>query len=309
MAERTDEPMDESVTLDGHEIELSSLDKVLFPEAGLTKGDLIAYCRRIADVALPHYRDRPLSMQRFPDGIAAEGFFQKQAPDYFPHWIERVELAKQDGTVSYVVANSAATLVYLANQGCITHHLSLARRDEPERPDRLIFDLDPTDDDFAKVQAAATSLKTLLDELDLPSFVMTTGSRGLHVAVALDRSAVFDEARAFAGDLARCLARREPGALTVEQRKNKRGDKLFLDTLRNAYGQTAVAPYAVRAIEGAPVATPLRWDEVGAGDLTARSYTIENIFRRLAQIEDPWSDIARRGCSIAAARRRLAKLA
>lgn len=297
-----------SIAVDGHEIELSNLDKVLFPKSGLTKGDLVAYYRGIANVALPHYRDRPLTMQRFPDGIAEEGFFQKQVPDHFPDWIDRVELDKQDGTVTHAVANSAATLVYLANQGCITPHLSLARRDRPDNPDRLIFDLDPSDNDFAKVREAAKQLKSLLDELELASFVQTTGSRGLHVVLPLDRAADFDAARDLALALAECLSARHPDALTVEQRKVKRENRVFLDYLRNAYGQTAVAPYAVRAIEGAPVATPLRWDEVNAADLDARSYTTDNIFRRLAQVDDPWSGMAQNACSVATARRRLSKV-
>ncbi|MEQ8697792.1 MAG: non-homologous end-joining DNA ligase [Bauldia litoralis] len=298
----------ETITVDGHEIELSNLDKILFPDSGITKGDLVDYYRRIAPVALPHWRGRPLSMHRFPDGIGADGFFQKEVPGYFPDWIDRIELPKQDGTVTYAVADKAATLVYLANQGCITPHLSLARRDKPDHPDRLIFDLDPSDDDFAKIQRAAKRVRALLDDLDMASFVQTSGSRGLHVVVPLDRSADFDEARAFARDAAESLAERYPQELTVEQRKDKRGDRVFLDYLRNAYGQTSVAPYAVRAIEGAPVATPLRWSEAGAGDLDPRKYTLRNIFRRLSRIDDPWEQLPRRRYSISAAAKRLATL-
>ncbi|TVR96018.1 MAG: ATP-dependent DNA ligase [Rhodospirillales bacterium] len=198
------------ITVGDHTVELSNLDKVLFPDSGLTKRDLVDYYRRIAEVALPHYRDRPLSMHRFPDGIDQEGFLQKDLPDYFPDWIDRVELKKEGGTVTFVVANDAATLVYLANQGCITPHLGLARQDKPDHPDRLIFDLDPSDDDFPKVQAAAAKLKDLLDELELSAFVQTSGSRGLHVVVPLDRSAEFGAVRDFARALAECLARRHP---------------------------------------------------------------------------------------------------
>lgn len=298
----------ETITLGNRQIELSHLDKVFFPDSGLTKGDLVDYYRRIAEVALPHLRDRPLSMHRFPDGITGEGFFQKNLPDYFPDWFDREEMKKEGGTVTYAIANDAASLVYLANQGCITPHLGLARRDKPDRPDRMIFDLDPSVDDFAKVQEAARLLKGELDELELPTFVQTTGSRGLHVVVPLDRSQAFDPVRDFAHRLVDRLAERHPKLLTVEHRKDKRGDRIFLDYLRNAYGQTAVAPYAVRAKEGAPVATPLRWSEAGAGDLGPRRYTIENIFRRLAQIEDPWADIGRNAVALGKARERLAKL-
>jgi bifunctional non-homologous end joining protein LigD len=293
-----------TVTVDGHRIALSKPDKVLFPDAGLTKGDLVDYYRRIAPVALPHWRGRALSMQRFPDGIGAEGFFQKDVPDHFPDWIARAALPKQGGTVTYVVAESAATLVYLADQGCVTPHLSLARADRPNHPDRLVLDLDPSDRDFAKVQRAARLVRGLLDALDMACFVQTTGSRGLHVVVPLDRSADFEQARLFARAAAERLAARHPDLLTVEQRKDRRGDRVFVDYLRNAYGQTSVAPYAVRAIAGAPVATPLHWREAGAGDLEPRRYTIRNIFRRLAQTDDPWEPIFRCRYSVAAAHKR-----
>ena len=303
------DPPVEHMIVGGHDIALSNPDKVLFPQHSLTKRDLVEYYRRVADVALPYYRDRPLTMQRFPDGIAKEGFFQKQSPAYFPIWIERIELAKEGGTVHHVIANDVATLVYLAEQGCVTPHLSLARRDKPHHPDRLVLDLDPSDDDFGKVQQAARMLKALLDELELESYVQTTGSRGLHVILPLDRSANFEEARGFARKLAERLIDQNPDALTIEQRKRKRGNRVFLDYLRNAYGQTAVAPYAVRAIEGAPVATPLRWDEASGSNLGPQKYTIENIFRRLSQIDDPWAGMERRAYPLAAAWNRLAQLA
>lgn len=297
-----------SIEIDRHEIALSKLDKVLFPEAGLTKGDLVDYYRRIADVALPHLRGRPLSLQRFPDGIGNHGFFQKDRPDYFPAWIDGKALPKEDGSVTYVVADNAATLVYLANQACITPHVGLSRVDRIDAPDRLIFDLDPSGDDFALVQDAARKVRGMLDELDLVSFVQTTGSRGLHVVVPLDRSTDFDEVRSFARVLAQHLAGQHPDKLTVEQRKQARGSRVFLDYLRNAYGQTAVAPYGVRAIEGAPIATPLTWQEALAPDMSPRKYTISNIFRRLGQTGDPWAHIDREATSLAPAHKRLQAL-
>lgn len=300
---KREEPMtDTSLRINGHDIEISNPDKVLFPGDDLTKGDLVDYYRRIAEVALKYYRDRPLSMHRYPDGIDADDFFQKNAPDYFPDWIRRARLAKEDGQVDYVLANNAATLVYLANQACITPHLALSRADRPHHPDRLIFDLDPADDDFSKVQSAAAKLKEALDELRLPVFVQTTGSRGLHLVVPLDRQADFDAVRDFSDRLTRRLANKDPELMTVEKRKAKRGDRVYLDVQRNAYGQTSVAPYAVRARQGAPVATPLRWREALAGDLDPRKYHVRNIFQRLGQIEDPWADIARHGCSLTNAR-------
>jgi bifunctional non-homologous end joining protein LigD len=275
------------------DVELSHLDKVLFPGSGRTKGDLIAFYRRIAPTALPHYRDRALTMQRFPDGIDQPGFFQKNAADHYPGWIESALLEKHDGQVEHVLVNDRATLIYLANQGCITFHLALARIDRPHHPDRLIFDLDPSDDDFEKVRAAAQRLRDLLDSLELKSYVQTTGSRGLHVVVPLDRQAGFERVREFAREVAEALQARTPELVTTEQRKTHRGNRVFIDYLRNAYGQTAVAPYSVRALEGAPVATPVRWHEIGAADLHPRRYTIGNLFRRLGQMRDPWADIDR----------------
>ncbi|MGK7295128.1 MAG: non-homologous end-joining DNA ligase [Candidatus Wenzhouxiangella sp. M2_3B_020] len=281
-----------SIEAGGREVAISHPDKVMFPEDGITKYELADYYARIAPVALRHYEGRSLSMHRFPDGIDDDGFFQKQIGDYFPDWIDRVTLPKEDGEVTYVVAENEATLVYLAQQGCITPHLSLARTDRPKHPDRMIFDLDPSDDDFGKVRRTAMHLKKMMDRLELSTFVQTTGSRGLHLVVPLDRGADFEAVRDFTHALCERVAEDDPELMTTEQRKDKRGDRVFLDDLRNAYGQTAVAPYAVRARAGAPVATPVRWEEVD-GDLDPRGYRIDNIFRRMAQVDDPWRDIAR----------------
>jgi bifunctional non-homologous end joining protein LigD len=247
-------------------------------------------------------------MQRFPDGIEAEGFFQKNAPDYFPDWIARERLAKADGSTHHVLLNDAATAAYLANQGVITLHVGLSTVARIAKPDRLIFDLDPADDDFAKVQDAARRLKELLDEVELASFVQTTGSCGLHVVCPLDASADFDTVRDFAHRLAGILAARHADALTIEQRKEARGRRVFIDYLRNAYGQTAVAPYSVRAEPGAPVATPLDWPEALAADLTAQRYVVRNIFQRLGQKADPWAAIDRSAATVSKAAQRLAHL-
>lgn len=280
-----------SIKADGREIEISKPDKVLFPKDGITKLDLAEYYARIAKTALPHYVDRPLTMQRFPDGITTDGFFQKNVPDHFPDWIPRVELPKKDGTVNHTVVNKAATLVYLADQGCITPHLALAHADTPYRPDRMIFDLDPSDDDFSKVQEVAHALKEALDKFNLPSFVTTTGSRGMHIVLALDASEHVDDLRPFARCIATLVAQQHPTLATTEQRKNKRGERVLIDTFRTAYAQTAVAPYAVRARHGAPIATPLQWDEAFSSGLSAERYDTTSIFRRLGQIDDPWADL------------------
>ena len=283
------------MTIGSHEIEISNRDKVLFPDDGITKGELVDYYHRISDVMLPHIKDRPVMMQRFPDGIKGPGFYHKEAPDYFPDWIGRVsvELKEKEGRQSLVVCNDAATLVYLADQGCITPHVWLSRGDKVNQPDRLVFDLDPEGDDFDAVRFAARALKDILEEVGLVPFVMTTGSRGLHVVTPIERSVDFDAARGFARDLANVLAGRHPDRLTTETRKENRKGRLLLDYLRNSYGQTAVPPYAVRANPGAPVATPIDWKKLGDRKLRSQSYNIRNIFRRLGHKDDPWKDIVR----------------
>lgn len=285
--------MSESLTLNGRTIELSYLEKLYFPEDDIRKDDLIVYYQRIAAVMLPYLRQRPLSLQRYPEGIEAEGFYQKEAPDYFPGWIARVMVpVESDGTTQpQVVCNNVATLVYLINQGCITPHAWLSPARNLHHPDRLIFDLDPPGNDFNLVRDAARSLRTALAETGLTPFVMTTGSRGLHVAAPLDGSADFDAVRAFARQLAERLARQQPDRFTTETRKAKRNGRLFLDYLRNAYAQTAVVPYAVRPLPGAPVAAPLDWDELNRADLHSQRYTLRNIFQRLGQKDDPWREM------------------
>ncbi|MFF7177063.1 non-homologous end-joining DNA ligase [Streptomyces sp. NPDC008121] len=295
-----------SIRIGGHAVEYSRPEKPLFPDDGLTKADLVAYYRRIAPRMLPHLRGRPLMLERHPDGIDGGAFMQKDLPDHFPDWVHHAELPKSDGSVTYVLCDDTATLVYLAGQACITPHRFLSKADRPDHPDRLVFDLDPSGDDFALVREAARQLHTLLEEVDLPSSVMTTGSRGLHVIVPLDRRAPFDDVRAFARDLTGLLAARHPDTLTTEARKKARGDRLYLDIQRNAYAQTAVAPYAVRARPGAPVAAPVTWDDVESAELTADHRRLADIEELLA--EDPWRDAPRRGRSLAPARRRLAAL-
>jgi bifunctional non-homologous end joining protein LigD len=279
------------VTAGGREVEISSADKVLFPGGGLTKRDLAEYNARIAETALRHWRDRPLTLRRFPDGIGAEGFFQKNVPAHFPDWIGRAELPKEGGTVCHALATDPATAVYLADQGCIELHLALAPAARPGRPDRMVFDLDPSDGDFGKVQEVARAVRDALEARGLPSFVATTGSRGLHIVLSLDGSAEVDALRPFARGLAQEVAEAQPRLATTAQRKADRGDRVLVDTFRTAFGQTAIAPYGVRARPGAPVATPLRWDEAFAGDLTPDAYTIRSIFRRLGQMGDPWAEI------------------
>jgi bifunctional non-homologous end joining protein LigD len=270
------------LTLNGREVHVTSLDKPFFPDAGISKGDVIDYYRRIAEHVVPLWRDRPISLQRFPDGIGQGGFFQKQAGDYFPDWLRTTSQPKEGGTVDYAMVQDAASLVYLANQGTITFHIGLSRVDAIDKPDRMVFDLDPSDGDFAKVQRAARLVRDAMDDAGFDPWVQTTGSKGLHIIAPLDAKRDFDTVREEAQAMARVIAEAAPDLTTVEQRKAKRGDRVFLDVGRNAYGQTHVGPYSLRANPGAPIATPLDWDEALAGDMHPQRYTLKNIFRRLA---------------------------
>jgi bifunctional non-homologous end joining protein LigD len=283
------------IEVDGRQVEISNPDKLMFPASGITKGNLAAYYQRIGETMLPHVRGRAVTMHRFPDGISGEGFYQKDLPDYFPDWIERASLPKQgQGEVDYLVIEEPASLVFIANQGSITPHVTLSRVDEPDLPDRMVFDMDPPDDgeDLAALRRGVRMVRSVLEELDLESYLMTTGSRGYHLLVPLDRSIGFDETRAFARQVGELAAKRHPESLTVEQRKTARQGRVFVDYLRNSFGQTTVAPYAVRALPGAPIATPLDWGELVSSE--PQQYRIDNIFRRLAQKEDPWVGLATR---------------
>jgi bifunctional non-homologous end joining protein LigD len=293
----------------GHAVEISNPKKVLFPDVGLTKRDLAEYYSRIAETMLPYIEGRPVHMHRFPDGIDGEDFHQKRVPDHFPSWIRRAQVPKRSGgSVTHAVCENAATLVYLADEACITPHVWLSRVDRLEHPDELIFDLDPPNDDFELVCAAARSIRETLEKVGLSAYVKTTGSRGLHVLTPLDRSADFDAVRSFARGVAEAVAARDPDRVTTEQRKEKRKGRLFLDTLRNGYAQTAVPPYAVRARPGAPVAAPLEWEELSGAGLHSARYTTRNVFRRLARKDDPWRGMWQAASSLGEARHRLDEL-
>jgi bifunctional non-homologous end joining protein LigD len=297
-----------SVRVGRRTVEVSNAGKVLYPGEGITKGDLVDHYRRVAGRMLPHLRGRPVAMERYPDGIGGERIFQKDVPGYFPGWVDRVKVHKEGGTLQQVVCDHAATLVYLANQACITPHVFLSRTDRLDHPDQLIFDLDPSGDDFESARRAALALRSLLEELELPSFPKTTGGKGVHVTVPLDRRADFDTVRRFARRVAAVLAGQQPDRLTTEQHKQRREGRLYLDVMRNAYAQTAVPPYAVRARPGATVATPLDWSEVEERSLRPSAFTIGSIAARMEDA-DPWKDLRRRARSLTRARGRLDALA
>ncbi len=292
-------------TFGKYEVTLSNLDKPLI--GTLTKGDLIAYYAKIAPLMVPYLKDHPLMMLRFPEGIKEESFYQKDISAYFPEWIQRVRIEKTGGFYHAVVCQNQATLVYLANQACITPHLWLSRYDKLDTPDRIIFDLDPAGHDFSQVRKVALTLKKVFDLLELTSFVMTTGSKGLHIYIPLRRSADFDATKEFAQLCAKIVIQEHPELATLEIRKDKRDHKVFIDTLRNQKGATAVAPYAVRAILHGPIATPLTWKEVEDSTLDPQKYTMENIFKRLASQNDPWKDFFKKGQSITKALKMLNK--
>lgn len=293
-----------------YSIEITHPDKVLFGKSGFTKQDLIEYYQAITPIIMPYVDNRLISMQRFPEGIDHEGFFQKDAADYFPAWITRVPVKRQTGgSVDYVVIDKPATLIYLANQNCITPHLWLSRSDNLEKPDRMIFDLDPAKSlPFAATQEVAQKIKMILDELELPSFCMLTGSRGAHIVVPLKRVHTFDETRAFAHDVAIYLAQQYPKLITVEVHKAKRGKRIFIDWLRNGFGATAVAPYAVRALEGAPVAMPVTWDELLKKDMFSQKYTIKNVMKRMSKVGDVWHDMHKHAVTLKDAKKKLEKI-
>ncbi|RFU84606.1 ATP-dependent DNA ligase [Streptomyces triticagri] len=297
----------ETLRVGRRSVEVHRTGKALLPGDGggaVTKGELVAYHRRIAPYMLPHLRDRPLMLERHPDGTDGPRFMQKNTPDHYPEWITRVEVPKEGGTVLHTVCDSTATLVFLADQACITLHRWESRTDRPDHPDRLVFDLDPPDGaDFGTVRRAALQVRELLDEAGLPCAAMTTGSRGLHVLVPLDRRTGFDGVRAFAGEIAESLAAAHPDELTTAARKKERGARLYLDIQRNAYAQTSVAPYSVRAKPGGPVAAPVSWEQLDDPALTSRRWTVTDALDQART--EPWAGLLGRGRSLDAARRRL----
>ena len=272
----------------GRELSISNPDKVLFPDDGITKAEMVGYYQRIAPLLVRHSAGRPVAMHRFPDGIGKGGFFQKQVGKHFPDWIPRVELSTRDGSTEFVVIEDEATVVYLAGQGVLVLHSLFGRADDPQRPVEVMVDLDPTTADRGPIRAAAGRLRELFTERGYAPRVKTSGSRGLHVVVDVDLPD-FAAARGLALEVSEQLVAEEPDEFTLEFYKEKRGDRLLLDINRNAYQQHAVAPYSLRALPSAPVAAPLEWDEALSPRWDPQRWTIKNLFRRLSQRDDPWS--------------------
>jgi bifunctional non-homologous end joining protein LigD len=289
-------------------VEITHPDRVMFPKNGITKRDLADYYGEVAGAMLPHLKDRPLTVQRFPRGIGEKGFIQQDFADSLPDWMSGVKVDKEGGTLVHPLAERPEALRWLANQNCITLHVWQSRQHRLHSPDRLVFDLDPSDADFAVVRATARAVADVLDDVGLARYVQTTGSRGLHVVVPLRAEADFDTVRQFARDIAEVVAADDDAHRTVEARKDKRNGRVYLDIMRNAYAQTAVAPYAVRARAGAPVATPLEWGELDIRGLRADRFCIRDVPKRLAGQGDPWADMYRHARSLTGPLGRLAKL-
>jgi bifunctional non-homologous end joining protein LigD len=284
-----------SVRAGRRNVRISNPDKVLFPGEGITKADLANYYAAVAEAMVPHVKDRPINLWRWNRGIEDDVVVQQAIPKGAPEWVRRVTVSRRrGGEVTHAVGGEAATLVWLANQNCITPHVWTARCDRPDHPDRIVFDFDPPDDGdghLAAIRAGALAIGDLLREKGLAPYAMTSGSRGIHVVAPLRRGPDSNTVRTRAGELAEEVAARLPDQLTTSWRKAGRGGRVLVDAARNTYAQTAVAPYAVRAKPGAPVATPLFWDEVK--DAEPRGWTLRDVPERLEERGDPWEGIAK----------------
>ena len=283
-------------------------DKVLFPDDGITKGDLAAYYEAISPVILPHLRGRPLTMERYPAGIGAKGFWQKDVSKGFPSWLQRVEVPKKDGVVHHPVITDTQSLLWVTNQNTITHHVWVSRLPDLNYPDLCVFDLDPSTDDVASVRAAAIGLRDLLAELGLPSWVKTTGSKGFHIVVPMDGKTPMGKVARFANAVGVLFVSLAPDRLTQEFSKVDRRGRIYVDTGRNGYSATFAAAYTVRAKPGAPVSAPCTWGELERGEVSPASFNLRNMPARVAKVGDVWADMRRRGRSLTRAIAKLQRL-
>jgi bifunctional non-homologous end joining protein LigD len=289
-------------------IKITHPDKVLFPDDGITKGDLATYYEAIAAYMVPHIANRPVTMERFPSGIGRKGFIQKDVSKGFPDWLTRVEVPKKGGVVHHPVVTDARSLLWLANQNSITPHVWTSRAPDLYHPDICIFDLDPSKDDPGMLRSAALALRDLLDELGLPSWVKTSGSKGFHIAVPLDGKAETGVVAGFAHAVGTALVRREPRLFTQEFLKADRGTRILIDTGRNGYSATFAAVYAVRARRGAPVSAPCTWEEIEQGQVAPTTFTLRNMADRVAEVGDLWAGMSRRKRSLTRPAQKLEKL-
>jgi bifunctional non-homologous end joining protein LigD len=289
---RREEPIAEELRRGKRVLKLSNLDKVFWPEEGITKGDLLAYYRAVAPVLLPHLRDRPFTLKRYPDGIEGQHFFQKDAPKHMPEWIPTREFEvstreapRRRRKIRVPLVNDELALLWMVNMGCIDLNTWYSRVDKPDRPDFVLFDLDPAADaGFPEVIQVALLVKEVLDALGLVAFPKTSGSKGIHVLVPVERRHTYDETREFAEIVAATLARTHRGLVTTEWTKAKRRGVL-IDANQNGEGKTIATVYSVRPRSGAPVSTPLRWDEVREG-LDPLAFTMDAVLGRVERDGD-----------------------
>jgi bifunctional non-homologous end joining protein LigD len=268
-------------------------DKVLFPDDRITKGELAAYYDAIAPFMLPHLRQRPITMERFPAGIGAKGFLQKDVVKGFPAWLKRVEAPKRGGTVHYAIAGDRRSLAWLANQNTIAMHVWTSRAPRLDRPDICVFDLDPSREDPDVLRTVLLGLRDLLDELGHPSWVKTSGSKGFHVAVRLKARATFEDSSRLASRVADAFVQRYPKLLTMEFSKADRRGRIFVDIGRNRAGATFVAAYSVRPKPGAPVSAPCTWEEIERGAVGPQTFTLRTMAARVATVGELWAGVLR----------------
>ena len=266
----------------------------MFPEAGITKGDVAAYYEAVAPVMLPHVVGRPVTMERFHRGVGEKGFFQKNVAKP-PPFIETVAVPKKEGVVNYTVINDARGLLWMANQNSITPHVWTARVPRLMYPDLCLFDLDPLDDDLLRLRKAALLVRTVLAELGRESWVKTSGSKGYHIAFPLDGSADYGQVARFGHAVGRELVKRDPDNFTQEFYKAERGGRILIDTGRNEFGATYAAPYAIRPRPTAPVSAPCTWDEVEQGAVAPGDITLRTMPDRLSHVGDLWADFGKHG--------------
>ena len=273
-------------------------DKIMFPDDEITKGELAAYYETIAPVMLPHIQGRPITMERYPQGIGKKGFWQKDVSKGFPSWLERVEVPKKDGVVHHPIVTDERSLQWVTNQNTITQHVWISRVPELYYPDICVFDLDPSVDDVASVRTAAIGLRDLLKEIGLPSWIKTTGSKGFHIVVPLDGKSDMSVVARFANAVGTLFVSHAPEHLTQEFSKADRNGRIYVDTGRNGYSATFAAAYSVRAKKGAPVSAPCTWEEIEGGEVSPGSFTLRNMPARLKKIGDAWADMKKKGRSL-----------
>jgi bifunctional non-homologous end joining protein LigD len=292
-------------------VKLSSPDRVLFPEDGITKGDLFEYYERVGPTIVPHLRDRPFTMKRYREGISAPGFFQKQAPKGMPDWIPTRQFRTwpregESRLVDFPLVNSTEAVLWMVQMHCIDMNAWYSRVDKPDRPDFVLFDLDPPDDGFELAIEVAHLIRKLLEELDLPGYVKTSGADGIHVVAPITRRSTFGQTYDFAEQVSRLLEERHPGKVTTEWLKKKR-EGVLVDHRQNGHGKTIASVYSVRPKPGAPVSTPLRWEELTPG-IRPRDFGMEEALRRIEEHGDLFVPVLEDPRPLAPAAKKLKRL-